>query len=96
MEEEFSAVEKLLSENIKDKHTDPALVIILQGKPTVETVATVRSLLQEKPGITPVCLCVESGGSLRKIETEYRVSATEGLVQELRAIVGAQNVELEK
>jgi DNA polymerase-3 subunit alpha len=72
------------------------LNIKLQGKPTPEMVDAVRSLLQSKPGATPVCLLVESGGSLRRIETEYRVSPTESLVRELSSIVGAQNVELEK
>lgn len=77
------------------KGSRETLNIKLQGKPTPETVELVRSILQSKPGPTPVCLLVESGGSLRKIETDYRVSATEWLVRELSSIVGAQNVGVE-
>ena len=56
----------------------------------------VRALLLDKPGGTSVCLLVESGSTMRKIETEYRVSPTEGLLRDLAGVVGAQNVELEK
>jgi DNA polymerase-3 subunit alpha len=76
--------------------TQETVNIKLQGKPTPETVEAVRTLLQSKPGATPVCLLVESGGSLRRIETEYRVSPTESLIHELASLVGAQNVEVEK
>ncbi len=80
---------------VKVPHRE-TLNIKLQGKSTPEMVEAIRSLLLEKPGATPVCLLVESGGSVRCIETEYRVSSTEGLLRELASIVGTQNVGLEK
>ncbi len=72
------------------------LAIKLQGKSTPETVEAVRALLLDKPGATSVCLLVESGPSVRRIETEYRVSPTDSLIRELASIVGAQNVSMER
>ncbi len=72
-----------------------ALSIVLQGKPTQEMVAQLREILTSAPGTKPVCLMVESGGRMRRIETDYAVSVTEPMVSAIAQLVGRQNVTVE-
>ena len=71
-----------------------ALSIVLQGKPTAEMVNELRGILQSAPGPKPVCLLVESGGQVRQIQTDYSVSISETIVDEIAALVGRQNVSV--
>ncbi len=83
------------------RHPEPeqekrgSLTIALKGKPTQEMVGQIRELLTATPGPKPVCLMVESGGSMRRIKTEYSVAATRTLLEALAQIVGSQNVAVE-
>ncbi|MBT5808459.1 DNA polymerase III subunit alpha [Candidatus Uhrbacteria bacterium] len=72
-----------------------ALSIALKGKPTPEMVEKLRAIFREAPGPKPVCLMVESGGKMRKIETDYTVGATDSVVDAIAQIVGRQNVKVE-
>ncbi len=72
-----------------------SLSIILQGKPTQEMVERLREILQSAPGGKPVCLMVESGGRMRRIETEYNVHIDDRMVSEIASLVGRQNVMVE-
>jgi DNA polymerase-3 subunit alpha len=72
-----------------------ALSIVLQGKPTQDMVATLREILTSAPGTKPVCLLVESGGRMRRIETDYAVSVSEPMVSAIAQLVGRQNVSVE-
>ncbi len=71
------------------------LSIVLQGKPTQEMVASLREILTSTPGTKPVCLMVESGGRMRRIETDYSVAISEPLVSAIAQLVGRQNVTVE-
>lgn len=68
------------------------LSIRLQGKPTQEMIEELRELFKSSPGSTVVSLLVESGGTMRHIETDYRVQTSDGLVKEIGFLVGTQNV----
>lgn len=72
-----------------------SLSIALKGKPTQEMVASLREILTSTPGPKPVCLMVESGGQMRRIQTDYSVAATENVVSAIAALVGRQNVSVE-
>ncbi len=72
-----------------------SLSIALKGKPTQEMVARLREILTSTPGPKPVCLMVESGGQMRRIQTDYSVAATEHIVSQIAALVGRQNVSVE-
>ncbi|MEK7620327.1 MAG: DNA polymerase III subunit alpha [Patescibacteria group bacterium] len=72
-----------------------SLSIALKGKPTQEMVARLREILTSTPGPKPVCLMVESGGQMRRIQTDYSVAATESIVSQIAELVGRQNVSVE-
>jgi DNA polymerase III subunit alpha len=72
-----------------------SLSIALKGKPTQEMVARLREILTSTPGPKPVCLMVESGGQMRRIQTDYSVAATEGVMSAIAELVGRQNVSVE-
>ncbi|MBI4256714.1 DNA polymerase III subunit alpha [Candidatus Uhrbacteria bacterium] len=72
-----------------------SLSIALKGKPTQEMVARLREILTSTPGSKPVCLMVESGGQMRRIQTDYSVAATDSVVSAIAALVGRQNVSVE-
>lgn len=72
-----------------------SLSIALKGKPTQEMVARLREILSSTPGPKPVCLMVESGGAMRRIQTDYSVAATENVLSQIAELVGRQNVSVE-
>lgn len=72
-----------------------SLSIALKGKPTREMVQRLREILTGAPGNKPVCLLVESGSRMRRIETDYTVTASDQLIRTLIEIVGAQNVSVD-
>lgn len=72
-----------------------SLSIALKGKPTQEMVARLREILSSTPGPKPVCLMVESGGQMRRIQTDYSVAATETIISQIAELVGRQNVSVE-
>lgn len=72
-----------------------SLSIALKGKPTQEMVARLREILTSTPGPKPVCLMVESGGQMRRIQTDYSVVATENVLSQIAELVGRQNVSVE-
>jgi DNA polymerase-3 subunit alpha len=72
-----------------------SLSIALKGKPTQEMVARLREILTSTPGPKPVCLMVESGGQMRRIQTDYSVTATDSIVSAIAELVGRQNVSVE-
>jgi DNA polymerase III subunit alpha len=69
--------------------------IALKGKPTQELVGQLREIFMAAPGPKPVCLLVESGGQMRKIQTDYAVAATDRLISSIVELVGRQNVSVE-
>ncbi|MBM5790052.1 DNA polymerase III subunit alpha [Candidatus Parcubacteria bacterium] len=71
-----------------------ALSIALKGKPTSEMVEQLREILRSSPGPKPVCLLVDSGGRVRQIQTDYAVTVSDEMVNEIAALVGRQNVEV--
>jgi DNA polymerase III alpha subunit len=71
-----------------------SLSITLKGKPTPEMVGDLREIFKGSPGSKAVCLVVESGGHMRKIETEYLVSASDEMINDVASIVGRQNVSV--
>lgn len=71
-----------------------SLLITLKGKPTPDMVSALRNIFRASPGSKSVCLIVESGGHMRKIETEYMVSVSDDMVDNVASIVGRQNVSV--
>ncbi|MBU0646317.1 DNA polymerase III subunit alpha [Patescibacteria group bacterium] len=71
------------------------LCITLPARPGPELVEELRDIFQSAPGLDRVCLIVESGGQKRRIETDYTVAVSEGLTEEVAAVVGRQNVRVE-
>lgn len=72
-----------------------SISIALKGRPTPEMIEQLRSVFQEQPGPNRVCFLIESGGSLRRIETDYSVMKTPEMLSSLASIVGTQNVVVE-
>ncbi|MBI5369701.1 DNA polymerase III subunit alpha [Candidatus Uhrbacteria bacterium] len=70
------------------------LSIALRGRPTPEMVEQLREILRSSPGSKPVCLLVESGGRLRQIQTDFSVTISDDMVNDIAALVGRQNVEV--
>jgi DNA polymerase-3 subunit alpha len=70
------------------------LDIVLVGKLPPELVSQLRTLFQGAPGARRVCFLVDSGGTKRRVETDYTVSATPAFLEQLAEIVGRQNVVL--
>ncbi len=71
-----------------------SLSIMLKGKPTPDMIKHLRKILQASPGDQTVCLLVESGGKMRQIQTDYSVSVTDDMVEEIAQLVGRQNVSV--
>lgn len=71
-----------------------ALSIALKGRPTPEMVERLREILRSSPGPKPVCLLVDSGGRMRQIETDYSVTVSDLMIDEIAALVGRQNVQV--
>jgi len=88
---------KPIHEAVEEPKITPrgGLSIALKGKPTPEMVEQLRAILRSAPGPKPVCLMVESGGRMRRIETDYSVNASEAMVDAIAQLVGRQNVVLE-
>jgi len=85
---------------IQDRQPEPeikngALSISLKGKPTQDMVERLREILTSAPGPKPVCLMVESGGRMRRIQTDYSVAASDRIMGAIAELVGAQNVSVE-
>ncbi len=82
-------------------HVPPAMVhrgglsIALRGRPSQETVERLREIFQSNIGTERVCFLVEAGGRLRRVETDYRILTTPDIMDQIAAIVGRQNVEVE-
>ncbi len=72
-----------------------AVSISLKGKPTQDMVERLREILTSSPGPKPVCLMVESGGRMRRIQTDYCVAASERVIGAIAELVGSQNVSVE-
>ena len=67
--------------------------VILHGRPVPEVVEGIRSVFQGHPGMDRVSFLVESGGRLRRVDTEYYVARSPELFDALAALVGRQNVQ---
>lgn len=86
---------------IQEREEPPAIIhkgalsIALKGKPTPEMVQQLRELLTSAPGNKPVCLLIESGGQMRRIQTDYSVAVTDRLLNAVAELVGRQNVRIE-
>ncbi|OGL66706.1 DNA polymerase III subunit alpha [Candidatus Uhrbacteria bacterium RIFCSPHIGHO2_01_FULL_63_20] len=72
-----------------------SLSIALRGKPDQEMIAQLREIISSCPGTERVCFLVEAGGGVRRIETDYCVTISDGLVSELASLVGRQNIVLQ-
>lgn len=70
------------------------IFVTLRGKPTQETVSELRSLFEGSPGSERVYFMVESAGRFRKIETDYTITKSNELLETLKNIIGADNVEV--
>lgn len=71
-----------------------SLSIALRGKPSSEMVEELREVLRAAPGQERVCFLIEAGGETRRIETDFYVTLTDGLVDHLAGVVGRQNVRV--
>ena len=96
-----SDMRKSIERNRQDQLSPPEevkrgmLSISLKGKPTQEMVEQLREILTSSPGPKPVCLLVESGGRMRRIQTDYAVATSDRIVSAIAELVGAQNVSVE-
>ncbi len=72
------------------------LSIALRGRPSQETVERLREIFQTNTGTERVCFLVEAGGRLRRVETEYHVSVAQDTLDQIAAVVGRQNVQVEQ
>ena len=66
--------------------------IVIPEKPSHELIVKLRTIFQAAPGRHRVYLLVESGGSQRKVATEYSVHRTNILLEQIASIVGTDNV----
>ncbi len=69
--------------------------IALHGRPSQETVERLRDIFQSHAGTERVCFLVEAGGRLRRVETDYRVALGPDVLDQIAAVVGRQNVEVD-
>ncbi|MBI2473303.1 DNA polymerase III subunit alpha [Candidatus Uhrbacteria bacterium] len=72
-----------------------SLSIALKGKPTPEMIEQLREILLGSPGAKPVCFLIEAAGQMRRIQTDYTVAPTEGIISAIAQLVGRQNVSVE-
>jgi DNA polymerase-3 subunit alpha len=70
------------------------LDIILAGQPAPELVEQLRELFRQSPGSRRVCFLIDSGGTKRRVETDYCVNSHPSFFDQLVEIVGRQNVVL--
>ena len=68
------------------------IAIALRGRPSPDMIEQLRELFQTHPGTERVCFLVESGGRLRRVETDYTIQPSPEIMDELSSIVGRQNV----
>jgi DNA polymerase-3 subunit alpha len=69
------------------------LAISLKGKPSQDLIKKLRDVFQLNPGEQRVHFLVESGGKMRRIQTEYEIEVNDEVVDELAAMVGRQNID---
>jgi len=70
------------------------LHLLIRGKPTQETVAALREILERFPGSMRVYFTVQSGGGQRQILTDHHVRLTPELLEALRDLLGAEAVKV--
>lgn len=86
------APEQVSENQPSESKKDNSVSIALRGKPTQEMVQELRELLMSVPGNRPVCLLVESGGKMRRIQTEYSIRTSDSVMNALAQLVGRQNI----
>jgi len=77
-----------------ERVSSSGIEIFLRGKPSPDMVADLRQVLSESPGMRRVYFMVESGGTIRRIETEYTVNGSEMIIERIASIVGKEQVRL--
>lgn len=70
------------------------LAITVPQKPSPEMIFRLRDVLKAGPGKTRVYLMVESGGSMKKIATEYSVVPSRDMMKKITSVVGEGQVSV--
>jgi DNA polymerase-3 subunit alpha len=74
--------------------TSSGLSIIVPTNPTHDMISKLRDIFRASPGRAPVFLLVESGGSMRKVTTEYSVDLSRAVIEAVGGVVGVENVKV--
>jgi DNA polymerase-3 subunit alpha len=81
-----------------EEHTWPkkeeTLHLFISGKPSQETIASLREILGTSTGTTPVYLTIQSGGGQRQILTDHRVHVSTDLLDALHEVLGREAVKV--
>jgi len=70
------------------------LSIVVPANPTHDMISKLRDIFRASPGRAPVFLLVESGGSMRKVTTEYSVDLSRSVIDAVGGVVGKENVKV--
>jgi DNA polymerase-3 subunit alpha len=73
--------------------SSPGLSIIVPASPTHDMIRKLRDIFRAHPGRAPVFLLVESGGSIRKVTTEYSVDLSRVVIDAVGEVVGVEHVK---
>ncbi len=72
---------------------DEGIMITPPVSPSPEMITKLREIFEAAPGREQVYLLVESGGSIKKIATEYKIKREHGVLAKIAGIVGEGNVK---
>lgn len=70
------------------------VAIDVPEKPTSEMIFRLRDVLRSAPGEARVYLVVQSGGSPKKIATEYSVAPSRDIMRRIASVVGEDKVRV--
>jgi DNA polymerase-3 subunit alpha len=76
----------------RQKMTKKLILIIDAKKHNDETVAHLKTLLEQYEGNIPVFLCVHNNGTLREFYLEYKVSLNDELIKKLTELLTDQGI----
>ena len=76
-----------------EEEVEEGVAIIIDGKPDHVMIGQLREIFTAAPGNERVFLHVKSGEHLRKVATEYSISRSPKIIQQIATVVGAENVK---
>lgn len=77
----------------EEEEMEEGVAIIIDGKPDHEMIARLREIFTAAPGSDRVFLHVKSGEHLRKVATEYSITRSPKIIQQIASLVGSENVK---